>query len=137
MEAQAQDALERLPDHRPHALPLQAPAQAKAAGSDRGAGGGAGRRSRRRDDAGVQEPDGRKGSDVRDVSSRQDWVVVWSDRADGRAYRDHSRSRRLALNAACDLIAQQHTVQRIVGPEGVTIGREEIERYCRARPRLP
>jgi hypothetical protein len=68
--------------------------------------------------AGLQAPDRREESDVREASGRQDWVVIWSDRADGRAYRDHSRSRGLALRAACDLIAQQHTVQRIIGPEG-------------------
>jgi hypothetical protein len=39
----------------------------------------------------------------------------------------------LALSAACDLIAQQHTVRRIEGRNGVIIGREAIERYCRDR----
>jgi hypothetical protein len=72
-----------------------------------------------------------------DVSGRQDRVVVWSDHEHGRAYRSHSRSRRLALEAACDLISQHHAVQHIIGPEGVTIGQEEIERYCRDRPRPP
>jgi hypothetical protein len=64
------------------------------------------------------------------VSSSLNWVVVWNDREDGREYRDHSRSRALALNAACDLIRQQHTVQRIEGRNGVVIGRQAIERYC-------
>jgi hypothetical protein len=36
----------------------------------------------------------------------------------------------LALNAACDLIRQQHTVQRIESRKGVIIGRKAIERYC-------
>jgi hypothetical protein len=36
----------------------------------------------------------------------------------------------LALNAACDLIRQRHTVQRIEGRNGVIIGRQAIERYC-------
>jgi hypothetical protein len=64
------------------------------------------------------------------VSSSLNWVVVWNDPEDGREYRDHSRSRALALNAACDLIRQQHTVQRIEGRNGVIIGRQAIEQYC-------
>ena len=64
------------------------------------------------------------------MSSSLNWVVVWNDREDGREYRDHSRSRALALNAACDLIRQQHTVQRIESRNGVIIGRKAIERYC-------
>jgi hypothetical protein len=39
----------------------------------------------------------------------------------------------LALNAACDLIAQHHTVQRIEGRNVVIIGREAVEQYCRDR----
>ena len=64
------------------------------------------------------------------MSSSLNWVVVWNDPEDGREYRDHSRSRALALNAACDLIRQQYTVQRIEGRNGVITGRQAIERYC-------
>ena len=73
----------------------------------------------------------------RSVSGSLAWVVVWNDPADGREYREASRSRALALNAACDLISQRHTVQRIEGRHGVIIEQGEIERYCRARLRPP
>jgi hypothetical protein len=43
----------------------------------------------------------------------------------------------LALAASCDLIRQQHTVQRIEGPQGVIIGREAIEQYCHDRTTPP
>jgi hypothetical protein len=67
------------------------------------------------------------------VSGSLQWVVVWND-ADGREHRDRSRTRYLALNAACDLIAQHHTVRRIdEGRNGLIIRREVIERYCRDR----
>jgi hypothetical protein len=65
------------------------------------------------------------------------WIIVWNDGQDGTEYRDRSRSRWLALKAACDLIDQHHTVQRIEGPDGVIIGLEKIERHCRARPPRP
>jgi hypothetical protein len=42
----------------------------------------------------------------------------------------------LALNAACDLISQHHTVERIESRNGVIIRRKAIDKYCRDR-RLP
>jgi hypothetical protein len=71
------------------------------------------------------------------VSGSLPWVVVWKDDLDGTEYREHSRTRALALNAACDFIAQHHTVQRIEGRNGVIIEREKIERYCRSYLRPP
>jgi hypothetical protein len=56
---------------------------------------------------------------------------------DGTKHRDHSRSRALALGAACDLISQQHTVERIESRSGAIIPREAIEQYCRDRTRPP
>ena len=70
------------------------------------------------------------------MSSSLNWVVVWSDFVDGTKHRDHSRSRTLALNAACDLISRHHTVERIESRNGVIIWRKAIDKYCRAR-RLP
>jgi hypothetical protein len=67
------------------------------------------------------------------VSGSLNWVVVWNDAQDGTEYRERSRTRWLALNAACDLISRHHTVQRIEGRNGVIIRREAIERYCRDR----
>jgi hypothetical protein len=71
------------------------------------------------------------------VSGSLSWIIVWTHRQDGGEYRDHTRSRWLALKAACDLIDQHHTVQRIEGPDGVIIGLEKIEHHCRARPARP
>jgi hypothetical protein len=67
------------------------------------------------------------------VSGSLQWVVVWNDAKDGTEYRERSRSRGLALSAACDLISRHHTVRRIEGRNGAIIGREAIERYCRDR----
>src|SRR5271165_5937872 len=64
------------------------------------------------------------------MSSTLDWVVVWRRAQDGQQHRDRSRSRALALAAACDLIRQQHAVQRIEGPR-VVISRPAIERLPR------
>jgi hypothetical protein len=60
------------------------------------------------------------------------WSVALSRLADTA-----TRSRALALNAACDLIRQRHTVQRIEGRNGVIIGRKAVEQYCQDRTRPP
>jgi hypothetical protein len=71
------------------------------------------------------------------VSRSLHWVVGWNDGQNGTEYRDYSRSRALALAAACDLISQRHMVKCIESRSGVTIQREAIEQYCRDHARRP
>jgi hypothetical protein len=72
------------------------------------------------------------------VSGAPQWVVLWSDAHQGQECESAEDSRQSALDEACDLLRIGHTVHCIVGPDGVTIGPDEIEQYCRARsPRRP
>ena len=71
------------------------------------------------------------------MSGARDWVVVWSDVHYGQEFESDEGSQEAALDEACDLLRVGHTVKSIVGPNGVTIRQEEIERYCHARPPQP
>jgi hypothetical protein len=71
------------------------------------------------------------------VSGSLNWVVVWRDVHYGQEFESDEGSQEKALNEACDLLRVGHTVKSIVGPDGVTIRQEEIERYCHARPPSP
>lgn len=71
------------------------------------------------------------------MSGARDWVVVWSDVHYGQEFESDEGSQEAALDEACDLLRVGHTVKSIVGPNGVTIGQEEIERYCHTRPPPP
>lgn len=67
------------------------------------------------------------------MSGAQDWVVVWTDVHYGQELESNERSQEAALDEACDLLRVGHMVKSIVGPNGVTIGQEEIERHYHAR----
>ena len=71
------------------------------------------------------------------MSGARDWVVVWTDIHYGQEFESDERSQEAALDEACDLLRVGHLVNCIVGPDGVTIGQEEVERYCRTRSPPP
>ena len=71
------------------------------------------------------------------MSGSLNWVVVWIDVHYGQEFESDEGSREAALAEAYDLLRVGHTVKSIVGPHGVTIRREEIERYYDARPPSP
>jgi hypothetical protein len=62
---------------------------------------------------------------------------VWTDVHYGQDFESDEGSQEAALDEACDLLRVGHTVKSIVGPDGMTIGQEEIERHCFARPPEP
>ena len=65
------------------------------------------------------------------------WVVVWIDVHYGQEFESDEGSQEAALAEAYDLLRVGHTVKSIVGPDGVTIRQEVIERYYHARPPSP
>jgi hypothetical protein len=71
------------------------------------------------------------------VSGARNWVVVWTDVHYGQEFESDERSQEAALDEACDLLRVGHTVKSIVGPDGTTIGQDEIERHYLARPPQP
>ena len=71
------------------------------------------------------------------MSGARDWVVVWTDVHYGQEFESDEGSREAALAEAYDLLRVGHTVKSIVGPNGVTIRHDEIERYVHARPPPP
>jgi hypothetical protein len=62
---------------------------------------------------------------------------LWTDVHYGQEFESDEGSQEAALDEACDLLRVGHTVTRIVGPGGVTIQQEEIERHCYARLQQP
>jgi hypothetical protein len=61
--------------------------------------------------------------------SQATWCVEYRDFQDGREYQSpHSKSRELAVDLACDLMRQHHSISRVVGPRGEVVELPEIER---------
>ena len=58
------------------------------------------------------------------------WFVEYHDfHAGGRECQSpHSATRELAVDQACDLMRQHHTVNRVIGPLGEVVERPVIER---------
>ena len=68
------------------------------------------------------------------------WHVIYEDR-NGQVQSRAARSRHLGIHMACELLEQSHVVRRVVGSDGATIERAELEAHfdgalCDDRSRL-
>jgi hypothetical protein len=56
------------------------------------------------------------------------WHVVFAD-CDGRVQSRGARSRDSAIHVACELLGQSCDVRRILGPNGMSIERPELDEH--------